>query len=143
MAAASCEAAGGPPALSASVGLGDDGVRDRLAGHLPQGDEAIDGGGEADGEDAVVAGGARRFVVEIERAVVAVAAQQNEHVQPVERIHQADADIDVVLQTVAVVDVEVPQLAGEQGAGQGGAGGCAPHQLVQILGIQSHHFGMG
>jgi len=36
-----------------------------------------------------------------------VAAQEHEHVQPVERVHQADADIDIVLETVSVVDVEV------------------------------------
>jgi len=47
-----------------------------------------------------------------------VAAQKHEDVEPLQRIHQAGGDIDIVLEAVAIVDVEGEQLAGHQGAGQ-------------------------
>ncbi len=124
-------------------GFGDDGVGDGFAGHFPESDKAVDGGREADGEDAVVAGGAGRLVVEIEGAGVVVGAEEDKDVEPVEGIDEADGDIDVVLEAVAVVDVEVPELAGQQRAGEGGAGGGAPHELMEIFGVEADHFGVG
>jgi hypothetical protein len=55
---------------------------------------------------------------------------------------QADPNIDIVLQSVAIVDVEMEQLAGHQGSSQCGAGCGAPHQFVQILGVHSHYLRM-
>src|SRR5579872_6624911 len=90
----------------------DDWIGDYVASHFPKSDETIDSRREADGEDAVVAGGARGFVVQIKRAVVVVTTQQHQHVEPVERIHQADRDIDIMFEPITIVNIEMPQFAG-------------------------------
>src|SRR5439155_21880258 len=104
-------------------------VGDHVAGHLPQSDETVDRSRKADREDAVVAGGTRRLVVQVERAVVSVAAKKHQHVQPVKRIHQADGDIHIVFEPVSVVDVEVPQLAGQKRTRESCPWRRAPDQL--------------
>ncbi len=71
-----------------------------------------------------------------------MAAQQHQHVQPVQRIHQAHRDVDVVLQPVTVVDVEMEELAGQQRPRQRRPWRAAPHQLMQVFRIQAHHLRM-
>jgi hypothetical protein len=71
-----------------------------------------------------------------------VTAEQDEDAEPVEGVDEADGDIDVVLEAVAVVDVEVEELAAHQGAGKRGARRGAPHQFVQVFRIQADHVGM-
>src|SRR5271165_1970219 len=71
-----------------------DGVGNDFAGHLPKRDEAIHGGRETDLENAEIAGGAWGLEVEIERTVVVMAPQQNQNVQPIQRIDESEADID-------------------------------------------------
>src|SRR5579875_1850156 len=79
------------PGLEGTSGLRNHGIGKRLAGDFPQGDEAIHGGGKADFKDAVVAGGAGRLVIEIEGSVVTMRAQQDQDIQPIERIDESDA----------------------------------------------------
>src|SRR5689334_10981452 len=87
-------------------GLPNDRVRDGLARHFPQCDKAIYGRRKADLEHSELAGGSRGLVIEVERARIVVAPKQDQDVQPVQWVHQADADIDIVFQAVAVIDVE-------------------------------------
>ncbi len=114
-----------------------------FAGHFPQRDETVDGGGKADGEDAVVGRGARGFEVEVEGALVVVGAEQDQDIQPVQGVAEPYGYVYVVFEGIAVIDIEVPEFAGDQGAGEGGAGGCAPHELVEIFGVEAHHFRVG
>src|SRR5215472_19250496 len=93
-------------------GLAKDWVLSDLPRYLPQSDEPVYRRRETHREHTVIARRARRLEIEVERTLEAVRAQQHQYVQPVERIHQAHADVHVVLQPVAVVDIEVPQLAG-------------------------------
>ncbi len=110
--------------------LFDDRIGQNVAGHFPESDEAVDGRREADGKHAAVTGGSRRFVVQVERAVIVVAAEQYQHVQPVEGVHEANGDIDVMLQPVTIVDVEMPEFAGQECSRQGRARRPTPHELV-------------
>src|SRR5205823_15048884 len=45
-------------------------------------------------------------------------------------------------QAVSIIDIEVEELALNQSASQRRAWSRAPHQLMQIFRIQSHHLGM-
>ena len=56
-----------------------------------------------------------------------MAAQQHQHIQPIQRIHQTHRDIHVVLQTISVIDVEVEQLARRSTRAPSAARGAAPH----------------
>ena len=117
-------------------------VGHHLAGHLPQGDEAVDSGGKGNIEDAIVRGSAGRFKVEIERPIVVVSSQEHEDVEPVEGVDEADGDVDIVLEAVAIVDVEVEELIAEEGAGERGTDGAAPHEFVEVFGIETDHIGV-
>src|SRR5215475_7741820 len=81
-----------------------------FTGNFPESDESIDCIRETDSKDAVVAGRAQRLEIEIEGPVEPVRTEQHQHIQPIERVDQADGDIHIVVQTVSVVDVEMPKL---------------------------------
>lgn len=90
----------------------------------------------------MVACSSRGFVVEVERAVIAMATEEDEDVEPVEGINEADSDVHVVLEAIAVVDIEVEELVAHERPGKGCTRSGAPHELVQVLGIQADHVGV-
>src|SRR5437868_881481 len=92
-------------------GLGcfvNDWVGQSLTGYFPKGDESIDRSGKADLEDTPIARSTWGLEIKIKWPVIAVSAEQHQHVQPVERIDKAHRKIYVMFQTVAVIDIEVP-----------------------------------
>src|SRR5206468_6472957 len=91
--------------------LANDGIFERISCDLPHRNESIDCLGKAYGEDAMIACGAERFEIQIERTTEAIRTKEHEHIQPVERIDEAEANVHVMLQAISVIDIEVPQLA--------------------------------
>ena len=70
-------------------------IGEGLSCHFPEGDKAIHSRRETHPKDSIVAGRARRLVIEIKGALVAVRAQKDQHVQPVQWVHQANRNIHV------------------------------------------------